>query len=109
MSLRHPRHRAILALSAALVAGFRATLRGMDFVEIQTPKLVGAATFVTFNPTSPFTEGYTTLPVQIYQYFARAQEEYKVLAAAGLIVMLVVLVAMNSFAVWLRNRYEQKW
>lgn len=71
--------------------------------------LVGAATFVTFNPTSPFTEGYTTLPVQIYQYFARAQEEYKVLAAAGLIVMLVVLVAMNSFAVWLRNRYEQKW
>jgi phosphate transport system permease protein len=71
--------------------------------------LVGAATFVTFNPSGPFTEGYTTLPVQIFQYFSRAQEEYKVLAAAGLIVMLIVLVTMNSFAVWLRNRYEQRW
>lgn len=71
--------------------------------------LVGAATFVTFNPTGPLTEGYTTLPVQIFQYFARAQEEYQVLAAAGIIVMLIVLIAMNSFAVWLRNRYEQKW
>lgn len=71
--------------------------------------LVGAATFVTFNPTGFLTEGYTTLPVQIFQYFTRAQEEYQVLAAAGIIVMLIVLIAMNSFAVWLRNRYEQKW
>lgn len=71
--------------------------------------LVGAATFVTFNPSGPFTEGYTTLPVQIFQYFARAKDEYQVLAAAGLIVMLIVLVGMNSFAVWLRNRYEQNW
>jgi phosphate transport system permease protein len=70
--------------------------------------LVGAATFVTFNPTGPL-DGYTTLPVQIFDYFKRAQDEYQVLAAAGLIVMLIILVAMNSFAVWLRNRYEQKW
>jgi len=71
--------------------------------------LVGAATFVTFNPTSPFTDGYTALPVQIFNYFSRAQDEYLTLAAAGIIVMLVVLIAMNSFAIWLRNRYEQKW
>ena len=71
--------------------------------------LVGAATFVTFNPTSPFTDGYTTLPVQIFQYFTRAQEEYRTLAAAGIIVMLILLLALNSFAIWLRNRYEQKW
>ena len=31
------------------------------------------------------------------------------LAAAGILVMLIVLLAMNSFAVWLRNRYEQQW
>jgi len=71
--------------------------------------LVGAATFVTFNPNGPFQEGYTTLPVQIFQYFTRAQEEYKILAAAGIIVMLILLISMNSFAVWLRNRYEQSW
>jgi phosphate transport system permease protein len=71
--------------------------------------LLGAATFVTANPTSPFTDGYTTLPVQIFNFFARAQSEYIELAAAGIIVMLIVLLAMNSFAIWLRNRYEQKW
>ena len=71
--------------------------------------LLGAATFVTANPTSPFTDGYTTLPVQIFNFFARAQEDYIQLAAAGIIVMLIVLLAMNSFAIWLRNRYEQRW
>jgi phosphate transport system permease protein len=71
--------------------------------------LLGAATFVTANPTSPFTDGYTTLPVQIYNFFSRAQDEYIELAAAGIIVMIVVLLAMNSFAIWLRNRYEQRW
>jgi nondiscriminating aspartyl-tRNA synthetase len=44
LALRHPRHRAYFRLTAALVAEFRATLRAMDFVEIQTPKLVAAAT-----------------------------------------------------------------
>lgn len=44
VSLRHPRRRACFALTAALVSGFRSTLRAMDFVEIHTPKLVAAAT-----------------------------------------------------------------
>jgi phosphate transport system permease protein len=70
--------------------------------------LVGAATFVTFNPSGLF-DRYTVLPVQIYSYFSRAQDEYLVLAAAGILVMLILLVALNSFAIWLRNRYEQKW
>ena len=70
--------------------------------------LVGAVTFATFNP-SFFQGGYTTLPVMIYNYAGRPQEDFRVLAAAGIIVMLVVLLAMNSFAIWLRNRYEQKW
>jgi phosphate transport system permease protein len=70
--------------------------------------LVGASTFVTFNPSGLLDE-YTVLPVQIFNYFTRAQDEYLVLAAAGIIVMLILLLAMNSFAIWLRNRYEQKW
>jgi phosphate transport system permease protein len=70
--------------------------------------LVGAVTFVTFNPRF-FEGGYSTLPVMIYNYAGRPQEEFRVLAAAGIIVMLALLLAMNSFAIWLRNRYEQKW
>ena len=71
--------------------------------------VVGAWVFLTFNPT-PFSDsGYSALPVQIFQYALRPQDEFKTLAAAGIILMLVVLVAMNSVAIWLRNRYEQKW
>ncbi len=44
VGLRHPRHRAFFRLAAASMNGFRATLRGMDFVEIQTPKIVASAT-----------------------------------------------------------------
>ena len=70
--------------------------------------LVGATVFVTFDPT-PFGDGFSAMPVQIFQYFTRPQEEFQALAFAGVIVMLVVLLAMNSFAIWLRNRYEQRW
>jgi phosphate transport system permease protein len=69
--------------------------------------LVGAVTFVTVDP-SFFEGGFTTLPVQIFNYSGRPQEVFQVLAAAGVIVMLVVLLAMNSFAIWLRNHYEKK-
>ncbi|MDZ7882046.1 MAG: phosphate ABC transporter permease PstA [Mycobacterium sp.] len=69
--------------------------------------LVGATTFVTFNP-SLFEGGYTAMPVLIYNYIARPQEEFHILAAAGVIVMLAVLLAMNGFAIWLRNHYERK-
>ena len=70
--------------------------------------LVGAATFVTFDPQF-FSGDYTALPVQIFQYATRPQDEFRILSAAGIIVLLVILLAMNSFAIWLRNRYEQKW
>ena len=71
--------------------------------------LVGAATFVTFNPTFLGDNGYSALPVLIFNYASRPQDEFRVLASAGVVVMLVVLLAMNSFAIWLRNRYEQQW
>jgi phosphate transport system permease protein len=70
--------------------------------------LVGAATFITFNPEF-FSGDYTALPVQIFQYATRPQDEFRILSAAGIIVLLLVLLLMNSFAIWLRNRYEQKW
>jgi phosphate transport system permease protein len=72
--------------------------------------LFGAAIFVTSDP-EPFNAeaGWTALPVQIFNLAADPQAELRELAAAGIILMLAVLVLMNSFAIWLRNRYEQKW
>jgi phosphate transport system permease protein len=70
--------------------------------------LVGAVTFVQFNPNF-FDGGYTTLPTQIYNYARRPQEEFHYLAAAGVLIMILLVLVMNSFAIWLRNRFEQKW
>jgi phosphate transport system permease protein len=69
--------------------------------------LVGALTYVSFNPT--LLGDFTALPVQIYQYIARPQEEFRTVAAAGIIVLLAILLTLNSFAIWLRNRYQRKW
>lgn len=70
--------------------------------------LVGAVTFVTFNPQY-FEGGYSALPVMIYQYAGRPQEDFRILAAAGVLVMLVLLIMINSVAVWLRAKNEQEW
>ena len=71
--------------------------------------LVGAATFVTADQPNPFDGGYSAMPVQIFNYALQPQDEFRQVAAAGVVVMLVVLLALNSFAIWLRNRYEQQW
>jgi phosphate transport system permease protein len=70
--------------------------------------LVGAATFVAFNPTgldSPF----TALPLQIFSWTSQPGEEFRALAAAAIIVLLVILAVLNGAAIWLRNRYQRKW
>jgi phosphate transport system permease protein len=73
--------------------------------------VVGAATVIAFNPTgldSPF----TAMPIQIFDWISRASNDindYRPLAAAGILLLLILLLAMNSIAIWLRNRYEQKW
>jgi phosphate transport system permease protein len=69
--------------------------------------LVGALTYVSFNPT--ILGEFTALPVQIYQWVARPQEEFRTLAASGIIVLLAILLTLNAFAIWLRNRYERRW
>jgi phosphate transport system permease protein len=71
--------------------------------------LVGATTFVLSNPQGFFDGRYTAIPVLIYQWFARAQADFRVLAAAGIIVLMAVLLLMNSGAIWLRNKYTRDW
>jgi phosphate transport system permease protein len=69
--------------------------------------LVGALTYVAFDPT--ILGDFTALPVQIYQWVARPQEDFRVLAASGIIVLLLILLTLNAFAIWLRNHYQRKW
>lgn len=70
--------------------------------------LLGAVTFVTFNPTG-LSSAYTVMPIQIYNWISQSRAEFHVLAAALCIVLLVVLMIMNGAAIFLRNRYQKRW
>ena len=70
--------------------------------------LISGITFITFDPTG-LGSAFTTLPLQIYAWVGRPQEEFRVIAAAAIVVLLVVLLCMNSAAIWIRNRYSRKW
>ncbi len=69
--------------------------------------VVGASTFVVVDPNGVFAK-FTSLPVQIYQWTSRPQQEFQHLAAAAIVVLLVLLITMNAFAIWLRNRYSRR-
>jgi phosphate transport system permease protein len=70
--------------------------------------VIGVASFVAFAPSGPDSI-FTALPMQIFDWISRPQEEFRELAAAGILVLLAVLLTMNSVAIWLRNKYESKW
>jgi phosphate transport system permease protein len=69
--------------------------------------VVGVSTFIVVNPDSIFSK-FTTLPAQIYQWTSRPQQEFQHLAAAAIITLLLLLIALNATAIWLRNRYSRR-
>ncbi len=69
--------------------------------------VVGVSTFIVVRPDSPFSK-FTTMTAQIYQWTSRPQEEFQHLAAAGIIVLLVLLLFLNATAIILRNRYAKR-
>ncbi|MDQ0213879.1 phosphate transport system permease protein [Oikeobacillus pervagus] len=69
--------------------------------------VIGIPTFVAFLPGS-ILDSFSALPMQIYNWTSRPQEEFHALAAAGIIVLLVLLLLMNSIAVWIRNHFQKR-
>jgi phosphate transport system permease protein len=69
--------------------------------------VVGASTAISFDPNSPFSK-FTTLPIQIYQWTSRPQDEFQSIAAAAILVLLVLLLSLNASAVLLRNRFSRR-
>ena len=68
---------------------------------------IGALTFVPFTPDGPL-DRFTVLPIQIFNWTSRPQESFQNLAAAGIIVLLFVLLTMNSIAIVLRQRARRR-
>ncbi len=67
---------------------------------------IGALTYVPFVPDSIWS-AFTVLPIQIFNWVSRPQAEFAQNAAAGILVLLVLLLTLNGVAIWLRDRYHR--
>ena len=68
--------------------------------------MIGALTYVAFTPSGPM-DAFTALPIQIFNWASRPQREFYGLAAAGILVLLGVLLTMNAAAIWIRYRSQR--
>ena len=69
--------------------------------------IISSLVWVTFVPTSPDSK-FTVLPLQIFTWVSQPQEDFRSIAAAGIIVLLLILLGMNAVAIWIRNKYQMR-
>ncbi len=69
--------------------------------------VIGAVSYIAFLPASPF-DSFTALPIQIFSWASQPQAEFAHVAGAGILVLLIILLLINSFAIILRNKYQNK-
>ncbi len=96
-----------VVLPAALPGILTGVILGMSRAigEAAPMLVISGLLFVTFIPTNPM-DKFTVLPLQIFNWMSRPQEDFQGLAAAGIVLLLVVLLSMNAVAVLIRNRYQ---
>jgi phosphate transport system permease protein len=70
--------------------------------------VVGAFAFVNYLPQSVM-DSFTVMPIQIYNWAGRPQVEFQAVAAAGIIVLFIFLIVMNSVAVFIRNKFQKRY
>ena len=70
--------------------------------------LLGALAYVSSNP-SGYTSDYTVLPLIIMKYVQEAQDEFRAVGAAAIIVLLLLLVGLNLLAIVIRDRSRKSW
>jgi phosphate transport system permease protein len=68
---------------------------------------IGALTYIPFAPDSVWSK-FTVLPIQIFNWVSRPQAEFKVNAAAGILVLLALLLSMNAIAIVVRDRHQRQ-
>ena len=94
-----------MAVPGALTGSILALSRAIG--ETAPLIVVGAATYITFAPDGPLS-AYSALPIQIYAWVSQPQPAFQVIAAAGIVMLMAVLVLTTSVAIYLRNRYQRR-
>ena len=96
-------------LPAALPSMMTGVILALSRAIGETAPLIflGALLFIPFTPSGPM-DRFTALPIQIFNWVSRPQAEFQTNAAAGILVLLIVLLAMNGAAIVLRNWFERK-
>lgn len=70
--------------------------------------LLGALVYVRYDPNG-LLSGFTTMPIQIFGWTSAPQDEFRTLAAAASIVLLGILLSLNGLAIFIRNKFSQRW
>lgn len=70
--------------------------------------LLGGLTYVAYVPDGVLS-GYTVLPIQIYGWISQSREAFHDLSSAAIVLLLIVIIAMNSIAIFVRNRAQKRW
>jgi phosphate transport system permease protein len=94
-----------MALPGALTGIILALSRAIG--EAAPLLVVGVSLYQTYATAGPF-DGYMALPTQIYDWISRPQQIFQDSAAAGIVVIMAVLLVANSAAIVLRNRYQKR-
>lgn len=96
-----------------LPAAFPGVLTGMILAmsraigETAPLLVVGGASQVLWRPDSAFST-FMVMPLQIYNWTGRPQQDFEHLAAAAIIVLMIILLVMNSVAIGLREHFTKK-
>lgn len=69
--------------------------------------VVSSLVFITYVPTSPF-DRFTVLPLQIVTWVSQPQDDFRHIAAAAIVILLVMLLTMNAAAIYIRAKFQRR-
>ncbi|MEK4080846.1 phosphate ABC transporter permease PstA [Solibacillus sp. FSL K6-1126] len=70
--------------------------------------VIGIPVILQFLPTG-YLDTFTALPMQIFDWAKRPQEAFQYVASAGIIVLMIFLLTMNSIAIFIRNKFQKRY
>ncbi|QCR32867.1 phosphate ABC transporter permease PstA [Lysinibacillus sp. SGAir0095] len=99
-----------VVLPAAIPGILTGTILALSRAVGETAPLVvlGIPVILQFLPDGLLSQ-FTALPMQIYDWAKRPQEEFQFVASAGIIVLMILLVIMNSIAIFIRNKFQKRY